>query len=111
MRAMSTRNDEPERASRPWDLNRDGFVLGEGAGVLILEEREHALKRGAKIYCELVGYGMASDAHHITSPDESGMSRSMLRALKDSGLDVTAVNRVFSRCERRTASRGLARSG
>ncbi|HEX8151486.1 MAG TPA: beta-ketoacyl-ACP synthase II [Thermoanaerobaculia bacterium] len=94
MRAMSTRNDEPERASRPWDLNRDGFVLGEGAGVLILEEREHALKRGAKIYCELVGYGMASDAHHITSPDESGMSRSMVRALKDAKIEPNAIDYI-----------------
>ena len=94
MRAMSTRNDEPERASRPWDLDRDGFVLGEGAGVLILEEREHALKRGAKIYCELVGYGMASDAHHITSPDESGMSRSMVRALKDAKIEPTAIDYI-----------------
>ncbi|MBK5259574.1 MAG: beta-ketoacyl-ACP synthase II [Thermoanaerobaculia bacterium] len=86
MRAMSTRNDDPEHACRPWDLKRDGFIMGEGSGVLILEEREHALKRGASIYCELTGYGMASDAHHITSPDESGMARAMLRALHDSQL-------------------------
>src|ERR1051326_5570017 len=85
MRALSTRNDEPERASRPWDLNRDGFVMGEGAGVLLLEEREHALRRGATIYCELTGYGMSSDAYHITSPaeDGSGMINVMRRALKD----------------------------
>jgi 3-oxoacyl-[acyl-carrier-protein] synthase II len=88
MRALSTRNDEPEKASRPWDLNRDGFVMGEGAGVVILEEREHALARGAHIYCEVTGYGMSSDAHHITSPaeDGSGMMRVMQRALKDAGL-------------------------
>ena len=89
MRALSTRNDEPERASRPWDLNRDGFVMGEGAGVVILEEREHAIARGARIYCELTGYGMSSDAYHITSPSEDGggMIRVMLRALKDAALE------------------------
>lgn len=89
MRALSTRNDEPERASRPWDLHRDGFVMGEGAGVIILEERERALARGARIYCELTGYGMSSDAYHITSPSEdgSGMIRVMQRALKDAGLE------------------------
>ncbi|MGZ7042062.1 MAG: beta-ketoacyl-ACP synthase II, partial [Thermoanaerobaculia bacterium] len=89
MLALSLRNDEPQRASRPWDLNRDGFVMGEGAGVLILEEREHALARGAQIYCELTGYGMSSDAYHITSPSEDGggMMRVMQRALKDAGLE------------------------
>ncbi|HSP14540.1 MAG TPA: beta-ketoacyl-ACP synthase II [Thermoanaerobaculia bacterium] len=88
MRALSTRNDEPEKASRPWDLNRDGFVMGEGAGVLLLEEREQALARGARIYCEITGYGMSSDAYHITSPSEDagGMMRVMQRALKDAGL-------------------------
>ncbi len=88
MRALSTRNDEPQRASRPWDAQRDGFVMGEGAGILILEEREHAIARGAKIYCELTGYGMTSDAFHITSPaeDGGGMARVMHRALKDAGL-------------------------
>jgi 3-oxoacyl-[acyl-carrier-protein] synthase II len=97
MRALSTRNDDPEHASRPWDLNRDGFVMGEGAGVLILEEREHALARGARIYCELTGYGMSSDAYHITSPaeDGSGMIRVMQRALKDANLqpaDIQYIN-------------------
>ncbi|MEA2237654.1 MAG: 3-oxoacyl-[acyl-carrier-protein] synthase [Thermoanaerobaculia bacterium] len=85
MRALTLRNDDPEHASRPWDLNRDGFVIGEGAGMLILEEIEHAKARGATIYCELVGYGMSSDAHHITSPaeDGSGMIRVMKSALRD----------------------------
>ena len=97
MRALSTRNDEPQRASRPWDLNRDGFVMGEGSGVLILEEREHAMARGAQIYAELTGYGMSSDAYHITSPaeDGSGMMRVMQRALKDAGLqpkDIQYIN-------------------
>ena len=97
MRALSTRNDEPERASRPWDLNRDGFVMGEGAGVVILEERDRALARGAQIYCELTGYGMTSDAYHITSPaeDGGGMMRVMQRALKDAGLqpkDIQYIN-------------------
>jgi 3-oxoacyl-[acyl-carrier-protein] synthase II len=94
MRAMSTRNDDPKHASRPWDAERDGFVMGEGAGILILEEREHALKRGARIYGEITGYGMASDAHHITSPDESGMSRAMVRALKDSKIDPTGIGYI-----------------
>ena len=97
MRALSTRNDEPERASRPFDLNRDGFVMGEGAGVLLLEERERALARGAKIYAELTGYGMSSDAYHITSPSEdgAGMTRVMQRALKDARLapgDIQYIN-------------------
>jgi 3-oxoacyl-[acyl-carrier-protein] synthase II len=97
MRALSTRNDEPQRASRPWDADRDGFVMGEGSGVLILEEREHALARGAQIYCELTGYGMTSDAYHITSPSEDGdgMARVMKRALKDAELkpeDIQYIN-------------------
>jgi 3-oxoacyl-[acyl-carrier-protein] synthase II len=96
MRALSTRNDEPERASRPWDAQRDGFVMGEGAGVLILEEREHALARGAKIYCEMTGYGMTSDAFHITSPaeDGGGMARVMNRALKDAGLQPADIGYI-----------------
>jgi 3-oxoacyl-[acyl-carrier-protein] synthase II len=96
MRALSTRNDEPERASRPWDLERDGFVMGEGAGVVILEEREHAIARGAHIYCELTGYGMTSDAFHITSPaeDGSGMARVMARALRDAGLQPSDIGYI-----------------
>lgn len=88
MKALSTRNDEPERASRPWDLERDGFIMGEGAGVVILEEREAAIRRGARIYCELTGYGMSSDAYHITSPcaDGEGSARVMKIALADAGL-------------------------
>src|SRR5207245_1116830 len=96
MRALSTRNDDPEHASRPWDLNRDGFVMGEGAGVLLLEERERALARGAKIYAELTGYGMSSDAYHITSPSEdgAGMSRVMQRALKDAALGLNDIHYI-----------------
>jgi 3-oxoacyl-[acyl-carrier-protein] synthase II len=96
MRALSTRNDDPERASRPWDKDRDGFVMGEGAGVVMLEEREHALARGAQIYCEVVGYGMTSDAYHITSPSEDGdgMARVMIRALKDAGLQPTDIEYI-----------------
>ncbi len=96
MRALSTRNDEPERASRPWDLNRDGFVMGEGSGVLLIEERERALARGAKIYAELTGYGMSSDAYHITAPSEdgAGMTRVMQRALKDAALAPTDIQYI-----------------
>ena len=88
MRALSTRNDEPERASRPFDKDRDGFVIGEGSGILILEELGRATARGAKIYCELVGYAMTSDAHHITAPceDGDGAARVMAKAIKDAGI-------------------------
>ena len=96
MRALSTRNDEPERASRPFDAQRDGFVMGEGAGILILEELEHARARGAKIYCELVGYGMSGDAYHISSPCETGDGAIsvMRKALKDAGVEPTAVDYI-----------------
>ncbi|MGO3891995.1 MAG: beta-ketoacyl-ACP synthase II [Paenalcaligenes sp.] len=94
MRALSTRNDDPTTASRPWDRDRDGFVLGEGAGVLVLEEYEHARRRGARIYGEFVGYGMSSDAHHITTPDKDGPKRGMWNALRNAGLDASAVDYV-----------------
>lgn len=94
MRALSTRNDDPETASRPWDVDRDGFVLGEGAGVLVLEEYEHARKRGARIYGEFSGYGMSSDAHHITSPDSDGPRRGMVNALRNGGINPEDVDYV-----------------
>lgn len=93
-RAMSTRNDDPGTASRPWDKDRDGFVLGEGAGVLVLEEYEHARRRGARIYGELAGYGMSADAHHITAPDRDGPKRGMLAALRNAGLNGDAIQYV-----------------
>jgi 3-oxoacyl-[acyl-carrier-protein] synthase II len=85
MRALSTRNDEPEKASRPWDAGRDGFIIGEGAGILVLEELEHARKRGAPIFSEIVGYGMSADAYHITQPAEDGEGgyRVMMNAIHD----------------------------
>jgi len=86
LRAMSVRNDEPEKASRPFDRDRDGFVMGEGSGILILEELEHARRRGANIYAELVGYGMSGDAFHMTDPDPDGAKRCMLRALSDANM-------------------------
>lgn len=96
MRALSTRNDEPQRASRPWDLNRDGFVMGEGAGIVILEERERAIARGANIYCELAGYAMTSDAYHITAPSEdgSGSSRVMALTLRDAGIEPHQIDYI-----------------
>ena len=90
-RALSTRNDDPAGASRPWDRGRDGFVIGEGAGVLVLEEREYALRRGARIYAELAGFGMSGDAFHITAPNVDGPRRSMQAALRDAGLPPDAV--------------------
>jgi len=90
-RALSNRNDDPATASRPWDKDRDGFVIGEGAGVMVLEEYEHAKKRGAKIYAELVGYGMSADAYHMTAPNMDGPRRSMVNALKNAGVNVEQV--------------------
>src|SRR5690606_31827374 len=95
-RAMSTRNDAPQLASRPWDRDRDGFVLADGAGVLVLEEYEHAKSRGANIYAELIGFGMSGDAYHITSPPENGAGAalSMKNALRDAGLDPEEISYV-----------------
>lgn len=91
-KALSTRNDEPETACRPWDTGRDGFVMGEGAGVMVLEEYEHAKARGAKIYAELAGYGLSADAYHMTAPNMDGPRRSMVNALKNSGANIDQVN-------------------
>ena len=95
-RALSSRNDDPTAASRPWDVGRDGFVIGEGAGVLLLEEYEHAKARGARIYCELAGYGMSADAHHITAPSEdgSGAIRCMNNTLRNAGLNHHQVDYI-----------------
>ncbi len=92
--ALSTRNDDPATASRPWDKARDGFVLGEGAGVMVLEEYEHARRRGAQIYAELAGFGMSGDAYHMTAPDTDGPRRSMANALKDAGLAADQVQYI-----------------
>jgi 3-oxoacyl-[acyl-carrier-protein] synthase II len=96
MKALSTRNDEPEKASRPWDKDRDGFVMGDGAGILVLEEYEQAKARGARIYCELVGFGMSGDAFHMTAPSESGegAARCMRNAIRDAGIDASQVGYI-----------------
>jgi 3-oxoacyl-[acyl-carrier-protein] synthase II len=95
-RALSTRNDEPEKASRPYDVDRDGFVMGEGAGVVVLEEYERAKKRGAKIYAEIIGYGMSGDAYHVTAPHPEGAGgyRAMEVAMKRSGLDLSDIDYI-----------------
>lgn len=96
MKALSTRNDEPEKASRPWDKDRDGFVMGDGAGILVLEEYERAKARGARIYCELVGFGMSGDAFHMTAPSVSGdgAARCMRNAIKDATIDAAAIGYI-----------------
>jgi 3-oxoacyl-[acyl-carrier-protein] synthase II len=96
MKALSTRNDEPQKASRPFDAERDGFVMGEGAGILVLEELEHAKKRGAKIYAEVVGYGLTADAYHITAPcaDADGAKRVIMMALNDARINPDEVDYI-----------------
>src|SRR6185369_13980426 len=96
MRALSTRNDDPARASRPWDVDRDGFVVGEGAGILVLEEVGHARRRHAPVLAELVGYGMSGDAHHLTAPPEdgNGVARAMRAALEDAGLSPEQIRHL-----------------
>jgi 3-oxoacyl-[acyl-carrier-protein] synthase II len=90
-RALSTRNDDPQTASRPWDRDRDGFVLGEGAGAVVLEDWDHATRRGARIYCELIGFGMGADAYHMTAPNVDGPKRAMKAALRNAGINADAV--------------------
>jgi 3-oxoacyl-[acyl-carrier-protein] synthase II len=96
MKALSTRNDDPTRASRPWDKDRDGFVMGDGAGILVLEEYERAKARGARIYCELAGFGMSGDAYHMTAPSENGdgAARCMINAIRDAGIDAAQVGYI-----------------
>jgi 3-oxoacyl-[acyl-carrier-protein] synthase II len=95
-RALSSRNDEPEQASRPWDRDRDGFVLSDGAGVMVLEEYEHARKRGARIYGEIIGYGMSGDAYHMTAPSEDGAGAvlSMENAIRNAGIDKSSIDYI-----------------
>jgi 3-oxoacyl-[acyl-carrier-protein] synthase II len=93
-KALTQRNDDPHTASRPWDRDRDGFVIGEGAGVMVIEEYEHAMKRGAKIYCELSGYGMSADAYHITAPSIDGPKRSMLNAINNAAINLDEVDYI-----------------
>jgi 3-oxoacyl-[acyl-carrier-protein] synthase II len=92
MRALSTRNDDPATASRPWDKDRDGFVLGEGAGIVVLESYEHAVRRGAKIYAELSGFGMSADAGHMTAPNMDGPRRAMLNAMRNAGVNPDQID-------------------
>ena len=93
-KALTQRNDDPKTASRPWDKDRDGFVIGEGSGVMVIEEYEHAIKRGAKIYCELSGYGMSADAYHITAPSIDGPKRSMINAINNAGINLDEVGYI-----------------
>jgi 3-oxoacyl-[acyl-carrier-protein] synthase II len=96
MKALSTRNDEPEKASRPWDRGRDGFIMGDGAGIVVLEEYERAKARGARIYAELAGFGMSGDAYHMTAPSENGdgAARCMRNAITDAGIDASAIGYI-----------------